>query len=349
MPDSITSQASGKLILTGEYSILLGKTAIAFATQQATQVKISLINTPIIEVASAFSNGKSWSIDEMLEIYHHIRERHESFISGNLNIEQVMHDPSHLVLASIAQFFITHQCHPRQQGCRVEITSDIPLGSGMGSSASVIVACLKSLYLSFGIPIKNSSFLIEANAIESLQHGKTKGLDVAQSYYGDWLHMFQEKSEQIQIHPFKPRFSPALLAVHTGQPEVSTGECVQHVLKHHRSDTSVWSEFNQIALSWLQLLQTTDGYTKNTKDTKNNKTVIQLIQQNHRLLEKIGIVPEKVADFIENVEKQGGAAKISGAGAHKGNSAGMILTTGISKESLQNLCTQYRYKQLSLL
>ncbi len=341
IPSPLTSKAPGKLILTGEYSVLLGKTAIAFATQQATQATISFTRKPEIEIHSAFSKGKSWSIDEALEIYTRIKKRHSSFVDGHLSIEHVMRDPSHLVLSSIAQFFDTHEC---QQGCRIDISSNIPLGSGMGSSASVIVACLKALHILFDEPIKDNLFLAEANAIEALQHGKTKGLDVAQSYYGDWLNMFQDASKHIQIHPFKPSFIPSLLAVHTGQPEVSTGECVQHVLKQHGNDASLWSESNQIAQTWLTLLQTANH--KNNNENKN-QTAIQLIQQNHQLLTKIGVVPDQVSEFISDVEKRGGAAKISGAGAYQGHAAGMVLATGISENSLQDLCSLYHYKQLS--
>ena len=49
------------------------------------------------------------------------------------------------------------------------------------------------------------------------------------------------------------------------------------------------------------------------------------LRENHRLLTHIGVVPAPAAALIRDIETAGGAAKISGAGAHRGDGGGIIL------------------------
>jgi mevalonate kinase len=50
-----------------------------------------------------------------------------------------------------------------------------------------------------------------------------------------------------------------------------------------------------------------------------------LIRENHRLLCRIGVVPQKVQQFVSEVEAAGGAAKVCGAGSVRGDSGGAVL------------------------
>ena len=49
------------------------------------------------------------------------------------------------------------------------------------------------------------------------------------------------------------------------------------------------------------------------------------LRENHRLLAHIGVVPAPAAQLIRDIEAAGGAGKISGAGAHRGDGGGIIL------------------------
>src|SRR5579872_7137709 len=101
------------------------------------------------------------------------------------------------------------------------------------------------------------------------------------------------------------RLTPSLpfYLVNTGIPLSSTGECVTQVQPFfHRSRRG--EDFAAITELMDQALQ--------NQDYKNFHTSIR---ENHRLLKEIGVVPEKVQRFIAELEEQGGAGKICGAGA----------------------------------
>ena len=44
-------------------------------------------------------------------------------------------------------------------------------------------------------------------------------------------------------------------------------------------------------------------------DNKNDINIISLIRENHKLLNKIGVVPQNICNFINEIEVDGGAAK----------------------------------------
>ena len=74
----------------------------------------------------------------------------------------------------------------------------------------------------------------------------------------------------------------------------------------------------------------------------NQKELINNIKENHKLLDKIGIVPSNISKFIKEIELFNGGAKISGAGAIRGNNAGIIFA--ICKEKyLNKICKKYNY------
>ncbi len=70
------------------------------------------------------------------------------------------------------------------------------------------------------------------------------------------------------------------------------------------------------------------------------------IRANHRLLQKIGVVPTKVANFIADIESSGGAAKICGAGAITGDNAGVVLL--LADPGITEIAQRYGYELQTL-
>jgi mevalonate kinase len=161
--------------------------------------------------------------------------------------------------------------------------------------------------------------------IESMQHGTPSGVDSFISLHGGCVR-FQQKGPQ------KPLEMPQvpLWAVNTGAPESSTGECVSHVSKNWNK-SPIWYEFEQVALDVEQALT-----------SKSSSDLGSALSHNQHLLETIGVVPEKVKEFVREIEQQGGSAKLSGAGSIKGQSAGTLLV--LSKEPIEELCQKHGYK-----
>ncbi len=69
----------------------------------------------------------------------------------------------------------------------------------------------------------------------------------------------------------------------------------------------------------------------------------ELINTNGELLEYLGVVPEKFINVSHEVRRKGGAIKISGGGATKGDAAGVFLGYG---DGLDQLNVEQRYSLL---
>ena len=110
----------------------------------------------------------------------------------------------------------------------------------------------------------------------------------------------------------------------------TTGECVVDVKTKFERDL-IWNDFEAVTLAL-------------EKAVRANKLedVQQAIRENHKLLTRIGVVPAKVQQFIGEIEAQGGAAKICGAGSVLGDAAGMVLV--LAEKAPADLCQRYGFE-----
>lgn len=201
---------------------------------------------------------------------------------------------------------------------KLEIISDIPTGKGLGSSAALstlISACLLKL-------IKNDTSDLDEIAFygEKFFHGNPSGGDLAAVISGG-LVWFRKENNLLKILkplPFSPskKLKPFIL-IDSGKPKETTKFMVEKVRKMlNKSKEKVQSIFrDQESLSRQMLIALKVG---------KEKELVKIIKKAHRNLTKIGVVSPRAQDIVENIEKIGGAAKISGAGGKKEGS-GMIV------------------------
>jgi mevalonate kinase len=118
--------------------------------------------------------------------------------------------------------------------------------------------------------------------------------------------------------------------VETGAPEATTGECVVQVKEQFENDR-IWNDFEDVTRE------------VETAVRENNDALMRsLLRENHRLLCRIGVVPEKVKQFVGDVEAAGGAAKICGAGSTRGENGGVVLV--LADFMPTTLAEKYNYK-----
>ena len=75
-------------------------------------------------------------------------------------------------------------------------------------------------------------------------------------------------------------------------------------VRNQFGSSSIWSEFGSVTEEVRTHLETND-----------HSKLYESIRANHRLLDQIGVVPDRVGQFIREIESHGGAAKICGAGS----------------------------------
>lgn len=195
---------------------------------------------------------------------------------------------------------------------QLAIRSQLPIGSGLGSSAAFSAAFSAAL-LSF-LKIKWDLSLVNKLAYEGekIFHGTPSGGDNTTVVFGGLL-WFRKETEWIKIHKNFQQF----ILINSGKPVESTKEMVEKVkLKVQSAKFKVEKIFNdqeQLTKQLAQVLK--DG---------DEDLLIKIIKDGEKNLEKIGVVGKVAQAIIRQIEKLGGAAKISGAGGVKIGS-GMIL------------------------
>lgn len=180
------------------------------------------------------------------------------------------------------------------KGAEINVESEIPVGAGLGSSGAVIVATLKALSAEFGVEMSNEEIFEMAKKVEIDVQGRASGIDPFISTYGGaWIF-----PERIKV---KVPFS--FFVLNLGKR--STAEMVSKVAKLKERHPEVLERiFDAIDAISLEA-------SKNMDDAD---FINELISINQSLLRAIGVSTPEIDKLIAKFEKEGIAAKITGAG-----------------------------------
>lgn len=144
----ITASASGKIILFGEHAVVYGQPAIAVPVEQvATTVQIEQGTKGIWIDAPGIS------------------------LSADLSTLAATHPIKKVIL----DFF--ELTNIPQTALKIQVTSTIPIASGLGSGAAVSVALLRGLSLFFKITLTAEQINAIAFEAEKIHHGTPSGID----------------------------------------------------------------------------------------------------------------------------------------------------------------------------
>jgi mevalonate kinase len=321
--------APGKLILSGEHAVVYGRPAIAMAVDRNAQ-SIVVPEGGAEEIAFNLQDLKlqeSFTVRALHELKNRVMRNYHLFLEGKLGIRDVLYKP--IELFQFAFITILDGLHLKvANGLKIHLHSNIPIGCGMGSSAATVLSVLRGIGHYFRVEFRPEWYLAYSLEAENLQHGHASGVDTYISLNGGCARFQKGEAHQLPL----PRMPMHL--VHTGVPETTTGECVARV-RERFGDSRVWDDFAGVTSAMERAL------------SGNNLEEIQaVIRENNRLLVQIGVVPDRVQNFITDIEKQGAAAKICGAGAVAGDKGGMVLVA--SERAPKELCDQYGYSIMSV-
>ncbi|MEM9242682.1 MAG: hydroxymethylglutaryl-CoA synthase [Pseudomonadota bacterium] len=315
----------GKIILSGEHAVVYGKPAIALAVNRyaETTVVADSENDKVDFDLLDLHYHKSLTKQALKDLKSSIKRKYHKFLNQECTIQDVIKQPVQLVQFATAHLMAHLQQPP--QGIKVSTQSNIPVGCGMGSSAAVSLSVLKAINEYYGHHVDSDMYLKMSHEIENLQHGNSSGIDLNVSLYGGCVYVNGGDIEQRPI-PRVPMF-----LVNTGKPRSSTGESVSHVRQYFAED-AIWNEFAATTNALDQLLASDDV-----------DKIQSIIRHNHRLLCRIEVVPQKVQQFIQDLEQHGAAAKICGAGSVVGDNAGMVLVITDQLDHIKPVCRHYHY------
>jgi mevalonate kinase len=200
----------------------------------------------------------------------------------------------------------------------------------MGSSAATILSVMHAIANFLQMQISKETLFQLALEAENMQHGRSSGLDLRVALLGGCLYVDGKEPEMRPV-PLLPMY-----LINTGMPITSTGQCVEKVAPFFKSN-QLCDEFAHVTKAMDKALQ-----------TQSWPDLLAAIRENHRLLVKIGVVPNRVQEFISEVEAVNGVAKVCGAGAVAGNRAGALLVVAEDKNALSSICMRFGYNVIPI-
>ena len=322
--------APGKLILSGEHAVVYGKPALAMAINRYVAVTASSQLLPIVSFdLSDLEYEQGLTLTALKRLKSRVKQKYQRFMTGDFKIREVLHKPMELAQFAFT-LFVEALNLKLTQGVKIRVQSDIPIGCGMGSSAATVLSIVHAIAHHLKMDISSELIYRLGLEAENMQHGYSSGLDLRVSLHGGCLLL-----KEGEIYPRNVPELPMYL-INTGIPVTSTGECVIKAATHFKTST-IGDDFSAVTLAMDEALQ-----------ANSLSESMRLIQENHQLLVKIGVVPDVVQQFILDVEKNHGAAKVCGAGAVAGDKAGVVMVMTERVEELADICSRFHYSILPI-
>lgn len=211
---------------------------------------------------------------------------------------------------------------PDLPGLSLRIDSQLPIGSGFGSSAATAVGVIAGCLAFRGQPLDPLRIEGLALEVERRQHGLPSGVDSATVLFGGLLWARKLTGGGLETERLAAT-SPLLrrLRVYdTGTPAESTGAVVVAVRARRDRDPAAHERLLD------RIEAATRGFRAQLERPAEDAAVtLDLIRECQACLEELGVVPEEARLLVRRVEAEGGAAKISGAGSLSGPGAGSVL------------------------
>jgi mevalonate kinase len=300
------ASAPGKVILSGEHFVVHGSYSVAAAINRRVHVRVREFQGPKPRIVLG---------DQV------------STISSD--------DGSFPVVKTVARDILSMVTKTNQDSFEISITSDIPPGSGLGSSAAVSLACAGALADFMGLTLNKNELSDMAFRGESKVHGNPSGVDV-QSCLNGGLILFKKNSQTEKI---SLRNSFCLLVVFSGKKR-STSKLVAKVAKRREEYPNQFKRMTEsVSDISLEVVEAAKG-----RDMRRMGSLFTLIQSQ---LSWIGVSTLEIDMLIEDILGANGVlgAKITGAGG--GGSIIAAIDQDSGDSTLKSVSQKYPYSFIS--
>jgi mevalonate kinase len=274
-----SATAPAKVILFGEHSVVYGKPAIAVPVHALkTRVVIQALPKNESDTMTVFAPDVDLDVEIRDLSSQHPIVKAIDLVKEHFNLE---HFPS----------------------CKIEIYSDIPPASGLGSSAAVSVAIIRALTSFLGHPIDDETVNHYAFIVEKIHHTTPSGIDNTTIAFNKPVFFMQSK--QIEFLKVNQPFS--LLIADSGI-RVPTSIAVAQVRQYWGLDKCKYES----------IFSSIESLTYAARDeiiAGNISALGELMNANHDLLVQMQLSTPLIDNMIKTALDYGAlGAKISGGG-----------------------------------
>lgn len=360
--------APGKVILFGEHAAVYGKPALAASLSLrayllATETKDDtvLLVFPDIELAHSWKHKElPWTKVEA----HITRKDGKPITTDELNPEVVnilgdylvdIESTTHYTTCLCFLYLYMHLCGPTVAARSFCIRSTLPIGAGLGSSASSSV-CLASALALLGRHVKAPQYaqtdrvvadntdaaFIDAWSFmgEKCFHGNPSGIDNAVATHGGAvLYQRTLSPDTPSVRTNLRNFPPLQLLLTNTKVPRSTAELVGGVAKittqHPKTAGSILDAVSHLATEAYHIM----SHPQFAADDR--ETLRQLVNINHGLLVALGVSHPALEKIKIIGDVAGiGATKLTGAGG--GGCAITLLHDNVFPEALSKVETEFQ-------
>ncbi len=274
------ASAPAKTILFGEHSVVYGEPAIAGAVNKRAVVKIK----------------PSWNNKSTLKSYDLNFEAELDTENKKYVLKKGKPGIIRYILEALSK---VHNHSPIE----IILSSNIPIGSGLGSSAAVTVATLAALYRYHNIRFNKKSLAHDAHMVEQAVQGIASPLDTMVSTHGGLVYLSRNK----KIEHFKVNFNAPFVVGYTSK-HGNTGKMVRDVKFLKSKNPKI---INSVISSMGQLT----NYAKQAILKKDYSKIGELMNINHGFLDVLGVNTPELSRMVYAAREHGAlGSKITGAG-----------------------------------
>ncbi|WP_160671034.1 mevalonate kinase [Clostridium sp. C8-1-8] len=269
---SAVGEAHSKLILVGEHAVVYGKPAIAIPFP----LKVKAVTS-------------SYSGKIMLE---------SAIYSGAIeNIPMKMQGLSACIKETLKKL------NKSWYGLKILIDSEVPSGRGLGSSAAVAIAIVRSLFSFFEEELSDEELFRLVQISERYAHGKPSGIDTA-SEICECPIWFEKGKDIFPIKSGKELFIVVADTGRVGDTHTAVGNVKK---KYDLEPLKVQKSLNEIG-------KVVDSARSSIIDGEIN-SLGRLLYSNHKELINLGVSDDQLDLLVEAAMKAGAlGAKLTGGG-----------------------------------
>lgn len=279
------SSAPGKIILFGEHAVVYNRPALAVPVNQV-QVEVEILDSDSAGV---------WIHAPIIDLH------------TELNSLQSDHAIGSVILKVLS--LLDTSSSPTGRGARgeggitINISSTIPVASGLGSGAAVSVALIRALSSFFSISLTDTQINEMVFESEKLHHGTPSGIDNTVITFNKPVYFI--KGQPIETFMVGKPFT--IVIADTGIPaptKESVGDVRKLWLKDKNKYESIFDEIGQISLIARRSIQ-----------SGQPELLGELMNENHSLLQQLTVSSPELDKLVLSARDAGAlGAKLSGGG-----------------------------------
>ncbi|XP_071710691.1 mevalonate kinase [Rutidosis leptorrhynchoides] len=346
----VRTRAPGKIILAGEHAVVHGSAAVAASIGLFTSVSLRLhspsdnddtLTLHLMDVDLHLS----WPIGRIKEVYpdsvNSIASSPTTCSVETIKLLSTLVEDHNIpeakigIVSGIIAFLWLYTSIQGNKPATVRVSSELPLGAGLGSSAAFSVAisaaliALSAVKVKFGkggegwvgFGEKEQQELVNRWAFEGekIIHGKPSGIDNTVSTFGNLIKF---KSGALTCIKSNMKLKMLITNTKVGRNTKALVAGVSERKKRHPDAmTSVFTAVDSISNEVASILESSSSSSGYGDEIEKEERVQELMEMNQGLLQCMGVSHVAIETVVRTTLKYNLTSKLTGAGG-----GGCVLT-----------------------